>query len=168
MQPTPNFASPPIVLTIGESDPSGGAGIQADLMTMASFGCHPLSVITALTVQDSAGVDSILSIDCKYVLLTDAHESTPKAVNNLYHQNGRLRSDTWERLTGNFHGSGCTLASSRAACLAQGLLFEETVRQAQDYTWQPLANGFRPRMEQIIPNRFFWARREEINDGESA
>ena len=63
MQPTPNSASPPIVLTIGASDPSGGAGIQADLMTMASFGCHPVSVITALTVQDSASIESIVSVE---------------------------------------------------------------------------------------------------------
>ena len=46
---------PPIVLTFAASDPSGGAGMQADLLTLASMGCHPLSVITALTVQDTAG-----------------------------------------------------------------------------------------------------------------
>ncbi len=67
MQSIPNFASSPIVLTIAASDPSGGAGIQADLMTIASFGCHPLSVVTALTVQDSAGIEDILCIDPDWV-----------------------------------------------------------------------------------------------------
>lgn len=58
---------PPIVLTFAASDPTGGAGIQADLLTLASMGCHPLSVITALTVQDTAGVESILTIDADWV-----------------------------------------------------------------------------------------------------
>jgi hydroxymethylpyrimidine/phosphomethylpyrimidine kinase len=36
----------------------------------------------------------------------------------------------------------------------------EAVRDAQDYTWQTLAAGFRPGMGQFIPDRFFWARDE--------
>lgn len=59
--------SPPIVLTFAASDPSGGAGIQADLMTISSMGCHALSVITALTVQDTLGVDNLLAIDADWV-----------------------------------------------------------------------------------------------------
>lgn len=59
--------SPPIVLTFAASDPSGGAGIQADLMTISSMGCHALSVITALTVQDTLGIDSLLAIDADWV-----------------------------------------------------------------------------------------------------
>ena len=60
-------SSPPIVLSFAASDPSGGAGIQADIMTLSSMGCHPLSVITAITVQDTAGVDDILPIDSDWV-----------------------------------------------------------------------------------------------------
>jgi len=37
--------SPPIVLTFAASDPTGGAGLQADILTLASLGCHPLSVL---------------------------------------------------------------------------------------------------------------------------
>jgi hydroxymethylpyrimidine/phosphomethylpyrimidine kinase len=59
--------SPPIVLTFAASDPSGGAGIQADLMTISSMGCHALSVVTALTVQDTLGIDSLLVIDADWV-----------------------------------------------------------------------------------------------------
>src|SRR5438477_11334786 len=55
--------TPPIVLAFAATDPSGGAGLQADLLTLASMGCHPLSVVTALTVQDTAGVESVLPID---------------------------------------------------------------------------------------------------------
>ena len=60
-------AFPPIVLAFAASDPSGGAGIQADLLTLASMGCHPLSVVTALTVQDTLGVEGILAIDSDWV-----------------------------------------------------------------------------------------------------
>ncbi|HEV7477572.1 MAG TPA: bifunctional hydroxymethylpyrimidine kinase/phosphomethylpyrimidine kinase, partial [Burkholderiales bacterium] len=49
-------AVPPMVLTFAASDPTGGAGVQADLLTIAALGCHPLSVVTALTVQDTHGV----------------------------------------------------------------------------------------------------------------
>src|SRR5437868_11638897 len=58
---------PPIVLTFAASDPTGGAGLQADLLTLASMGCHPLSVITAITVQDSLGVEGVLAIDSDWV-----------------------------------------------------------------------------------------------------
>lgn len=282
MEQNRNTSSPPIVLTIAASDPSGGAGIQADLMTISSFGCHALSAITALTVQDSVGVESILSIDpewiedqartiledmpvaafkigllgsveniavvaeiiadypdvplvfdpvlasgrgdelsdedmisamrelllpqttiltpnslearrlaadedneesgahlpldecarrlldtgCEYVLLTGTHENTPEVVNDLYHRGGLLRSDRWNRLPGSYHGSGCTLASAVAACLAQGMPVEDAVRQAQEYTWKTLAAGFRPGMGQFIPNRFFWVRQEKEGERE--
>lgn len=59
--------SPSLVLTFAASDPSGGAGLQADLLTLASMGCHPLSVITAITVQDSLGVEGVLPIDSDWV-----------------------------------------------------------------------------------------------------
>ena len=58
---------PPLVLSFAASDPSGGAGIQADILTLASMGCHPLSVITAITVQDTAGVDGVMSLDPEWV-----------------------------------------------------------------------------------------------------
>src|SRR5512140_1881707 len=58
---------PPIVLTFAASDPSGGAGLQADILTLASMGCHPLSVVTAITVQDSAGVEGFLALDPDWV-----------------------------------------------------------------------------------------------------
>lgn len=271
---------PPMVMSFAASDPTGGAGIQADLLTLASMGCHPLSVITALTVQDTMGVEGLLAIDAgwvadqaravledmpvaafkfgllgsveviaaiaeivndypdvplvfdpvlasgrgdqladeemidamvglllprttiltpnslearrlaqdldgdseegeareapslsecarrlvgagaEYILVTGTHENTRNVVNTLYGQRGPVREDSWERLPGSYHGSGCTLASAIAANLANGLDVEEAVRDAQEYTWQALAGGFRPGMGQYIPDRFFWARHE--------
>ncbi len=275
MSPTAPEPLPPIVLTFAAADPTGGAGIQADLLTLASMGCHPLSVITALTVQDTTGVEAVLAIDagwvadqaralledmpvaafklgmlgsveaiaaiaevlsdypdiprvldpvltsgrgdaladeemieamielllpqttiltpnslearrlaldednesdapdlaecarrlivagCDYVLVTGTHEGTPQVINTLYGSHGAVRSDTWERLPGSYHGSGCTLASAIAANLAMGLDIGEAVRDAQEYTWQTLAAGFRPGMGQYIPDRFYWAREVE-------
>jgi hydroxymethylpyrimidine/phosphomethylpyrimidine kinase len=60
--------SPPIVMTFAASDPTCGAGLQADLLTLAAHGCHPLSVVTALTVQDTAGVEDILTLDGDWVV----------------------------------------------------------------------------------------------------
>lgn len=49
-----------IVLTIAGSDPSGGAGIQADIKTIDRLGGYPMSVITAITSQNTHGVQDIL------------------------------------------------------------------------------------------------------------
>jgi len=48
--------SPPIVLTIAGFDPSSGAGITADIKTIAAHGCYGVAAITALTTQSTAGV----------------------------------------------------------------------------------------------------------------
>ena len=271
---------PPIVLTFAASDPTGGAGLQADLLTLASMGCHPLSVVTALTVQDTRGVEDWLAIDsdwvidqarklledmpvaafklgvlgsienvtaiaeiisdypsvpvimdpvlasgrgdslasedmiiamrelivpqttvltpnsmearrlaeedeegddpgldecasrlvglgCEFVLITGTHENTPEVINTLYGEEGIVRSDRWKRLQGSFHGSGCTLASAIAATMANGLDVPEAVKEAQEYTWQALAHGFRPGMGQHLPDRFFWAREVEREGSET-
>ena len=273
----PSF-SLPVVLTFAASDPTSGAGLQADLLALASMGCYPLSVVTALTVQDTAGVESFLPIDpdwvadqarcvledmpvaafkmgmlgsteivtmvaevvsdypdvplvldpvfssgrgdefagedmvaairellvpqstvvtpnigelrrlagdddedanlaecaqrlldtgCEYVLVTGTHDSTPDVVNTLYHRGGVLRADTWQRLPGSYHGSGCTLAAALAANLARGLEIGDAVYEAQDYTWQALAHAFRPGMGQYLPDRLFWARENDNGDDAS-
>jgi hydroxymethylpyrimidine/phosphomethylpyrimidine kinase len=265
--------APPAVLTFAASDPSGGAGLQADILTLASMGCHPLSVMTAVTVQDTVGVEDVLPIDSdwvadqarailedvpvaafkigvmgsveniaaiaeivsdypeiplildpvlasargdefanedaiqairellipqatiitpnslelrrlaleddedgvlleklalrlielgsEYVLVTGTHESTVEVINTLFNDKGVVRSDTWKRLPGSYHGSGCTLASALAATMARGLDIAEAVREAQDFTWQSLKFGYRPGMGQFVPDRLFWAREDE-------
>ena len=56
------------VLVIAGSDPSGGAGIQADLKTLTSFGVYGMTAITALTEQNSNGVFDILEIPIDFVV----------------------------------------------------------------------------------------------------
>ena len=50
------LASPPVVLTIAGFDPSSGAGVTADIKTIAAQGCYGVACITALTVQSTSGV----------------------------------------------------------------------------------------------------------------
>jgi hydroxymethylpyrimidine/phosphomethylpyrimidine kinase len=268
---------PPIVLTFAASDPSGGAGLQADILTFASMGCHPLSVVTAITVQDTRGVEGLLAMEAEWVadqarclledmpvdafkigvlgsleiiaaiaeilsdypdvplvldpvlasgrgdefatdemtdairelllphttiltpnslearrladvedddtslamcaerliemgaghvLVTGTHEPTTDVVNTLYAKGGIVRTDTWARLPGSYHGSGCTLASAIAAMLANGLDMGEAVREAQDYTWHALRKGYRPGMGQFLPDRLFWAREDDSAPGD--
>ncbi|CDR87370.1 related to THI21-Hydroxymethylpyrimidine phosphate kinase, involved in the last steps in thiamine biosynthesis [Sporisorium scitamineum] len=60
--------SPPRVLTIAGSDSGGGAGIQADLKTFLSLGTYGLSVLTALTAQNTTGVSAIRACPPEFVL----------------------------------------------------------------------------------------------------
>lgn len=55
------------VLSIAGSDPSGGAGIQADLKTFAARGCYGMAVITALTAQNTRGVSAVVPLDPTFV-----------------------------------------------------------------------------------------------------
>lgn len=72
------------VLTIAGSDPSGGAGIQADLKTMEAFDVYGMSVITALTAQNTLGVSAVMNIDPEFVakqleaVLSDIHPDAVK------------------------------------------------------------------------------------------
>ena len=58
----------PAVLTIAGSDSSGGAGIQADLKTFMALGVYGASVITALTAQNTRGVQGVLPVSAPFVL----------------------------------------------------------------------------------------------------
>src|SRR6202171_1362123 len=54
-----NHSVPPILLTIAGFDPSCGAGTAADLKTFAAHGCYGIAAITALTVQNTQGVETV-------------------------------------------------------------------------------------------------------------
>lgn len=61
------FAMQGRVLTIAGSDPSGGAGIQADIKTITAFGAYASSAITALTVQNTLGVTAVHGVPAETV-----------------------------------------------------------------------------------------------------
>jgi len=59
--------TPPVVLTIAGFDPSSGAGITADIKTIAAHECYGVCCITALTVQSTAGVRRVEGVDPKII-----------------------------------------------------------------------------------------------------
>jgi hydroxymethylpyrimidine/phosphomethylpyrimidine kinase len=59
--------APPIALTIAGSDSGGGAGIQADLKTFHAHGVHGLSVIAAITSQNTRGVTAVHNVPLKHI-----------------------------------------------------------------------------------------------------
>lgn len=58
----------PAVLTIAGSDPSGGAGIQADLKTFHHFGAYGMAAVTLLTVQNTVAISSVRVLDPDFVM----------------------------------------------------------------------------------------------------
>jgi hydroxymethylpyrimidine/phosphomethylpyrimidine kinase len=61
---------PPVVLTIAGFDPSSGAGVTADIKTIAAHGCYGVGCITAMTVQSTAGVRRVEAVDAGLVTET--------------------------------------------------------------------------------------------------
>lgn len=260
----------PVILCFSGLDSTGGAGIQADIESILSMGCHAAPVATALTIQDTSSVidyqpvdanwfeqqartvlfdmpvaaikigmlaepeivkpianilkdfpdipvvlDPVLSaggggslsspelIDaivkqllphitlitpnvqetrllsaniedsddaakylmrqgCANVLITAADEKTEHVDNRFYSKGQLVETFTYERLPHHYHGSGCTLAASTAALLAQGLEPFTAAHEAQEFTWESLKHAYRIGNGQWIPNRLFWAREDQI------
>jgi len=256
-------ARPPVVLIIAGNDPSGGAGLAADIQTVTALGGHPAPVVSAITVQDTVNawqveavapqliarqaqvvladmpvaaiklgllvntgaaqavarilkahadipmvLDPVLTADggaplaedaliseyletlvplatlitpntaesrrlaphaadpqsraavllargCRHVLIKGADEHTTDVHNSLFSHDGTQRHFSWPRLAGNYHGSGCTLASAIATLLARGHAPLAAVEIAQRYTWETLKQGWQLGKGQLIPNRQF-------------
>ena len=62
------YASRPVVLCLSGHDPSGGAGLQADIEALLAQGCHAAPAVTALTVQDTVNVSDFRVLDRAWVL----------------------------------------------------------------------------------------------------
>jgi len=61
-------ANTPVVLAFSGADPTGGAGIQADIETIASLGCHAAPIITSVTAQDTTNVVDIAQINEHFII----------------------------------------------------------------------------------------------------
>ena len=251
----------PIVMTIAGHDPTGGAGIQADMEAINYAGCHPVSVISCLTVQDTNNVQSIQCVDpslllqqaktvledmpvdviklgllgsietinavsellkqypeipvvfdpvlaagggknlstealidaikeqllpktslltpnipeaialgiieetqvdkaisikhqaCKNILITGTHSDSTQVHNSLFCNKKEIDQSSWRRLEHEYHGSGCTLASSIAGFLAQGFSVKYAVQRGQEFTWDSLRRAHKLGNGQYIPYR---------------
>ncbi|MFI4968048.1 MAG: hydroxymethylpyrimidine/phosphomethylpyrimidine kinase, partial [Gammaproteobacteria bacterium] len=60
-------SNPPVVLIIGGNDPSGGAGLAADIQAVSALGAHPAPVAAALTAQDTRDVSRVQALDPEFV-----------------------------------------------------------------------------------------------------
>jgi hydroxymethylpyrimidine/phosphomethylpyrimidine kinase len=60
--------APPVVLVFAGSDPTGGAGIAADIETLMALGCHAAPVITAVTAQDTTGLKQFAAVETGLVI----------------------------------------------------------------------------------------------------
>jgi len=65
---TQQQSSVPVVMVFSGNDPSGGAGIQADIEALISHGCHTAPVITALTIQDTQNVIGYTPLDGELIM----------------------------------------------------------------------------------------------------
>ncbi len=246
------------LLIIAGNDPSGGAGLAADIETASRFGVQPLPVVSSLTVQDSVNVvrveavaadllqqqleiiaadlpidgvkigllgsvaaaeivaawlksyrkvpvvldpvlragggaeltsqpleaalrrllslvtlttpnspecrrlaacdslteaaERLLQFGAPAVLVTGSHEAGEQITHRLYTASG---SQHWscQRLHGEYHGSGCTLATAIAAQLAQGVGLPEAIEIAHHFTYSALQQGVPFGRGQLHPNR---------------
>src|SRR3546814_8716464 len=62
------YSSRPVVLCLSGHDPSGGAGLQADIEALLAQACHAAPAVTALTVQDTVNVTDFRVLDREWVL----------------------------------------------------------------------------------------------------
>ena len=60
--------NPPVVLILAGNDPSGGAGLAADIQAVTVLGAHPAPVVTALTVQDTRNAHSVQPVEASFVI----------------------------------------------------------------------------------------------------
>lgn len=255
----------PCVLVFAGHDPSGGAGLAADIQAIAAQGAHALPVVTALTVQDNNRVRAVhpvaadvvlaqaqtllascavkvikfgivgsaenalaiadliqqmlltspdlqvvldpvlgsgrgqaLSVDdaclalspllqlatlitpnlpevarlapdvasadlqarsllrgrCRDVLLKGGHSDETQVINRWFQaERDAVVESAWSRYPGEFHGSGCTLASAIAGQLAMGMAMDLALQSAQTYTQTCLRQAFAIAPGQLIPQR---------------
>ncbi len=98
-------------------------------------------------------LDAIKTLPCKYVLLTTTDTSVDEVEHRLYIDKKLSDSFVYNKLPGNYHGSGCTLASSISALVTSGVDVSVACKRALDYTYQSLLNAKTIGKMQFNPNR---------------
>jgi hydroxymethylpyrimidine/phosphomethylpyrimidine kinase len=113
---------------------------------------HKLTKQNTSEIQTIEQQADLLMQDSPHVLIKGGHAQDENVINRWFSQE-QQRSWSWPRLQGEFHGSGCTLASAIAAGLAQGWSMETSLDKAQLYTQQALESAFAIAAGQLIPQR---------------
>ena len=97
--------------------------------------------------------EAVQSLPCEWVLLTTTDTSEKMIEHRLYHQGELFERFLYHKLPGDYHGSGCTLASAISALIATNLDVNVGVKRALDYSYQTLLNAKRIGKMQYHPNR---------------
>ncbi len=105
----------------------------------------------AETVEEQAA--HLLSLGAKEVLIKGGHSDDPDVVVNRWFRAGKQRQWQWSRMNGEFHGTGCTLASGVAGYLARGFVMEEALLKGQQLCRDAISNAFSIAKGQKIPDR---------------
>ncbi len=95
---------PPVVLTIAGFDPSSGAGVTADIKTIAAHGCYGVACITAMTVQSTAGVLRVEAVDP--ALVTETLEELTRDISIAAVHIGMLGTGKVVKAVAEFLGRG--------------------------------------------------------------
>lgn len=143
---------------------NSGGSLASDDLAQGLLRLLPLAtVITPNTVEArrlaeaddlEAAVAGLARLGARHTLLKGGHEPGPLLLNRLYRGDTEIYRSETPRLAGEFHGSGCTMASALAAGLAAGLGLEAAVKQAEAFLAGALAAADRPRSDgQFIPWR---------------
>jgi hydroxymethylpyrimidine/phosphomethylpyrimidine kinase len=112
-------------------------------------------------LKDVPGHDAmggqLLDFGTDAVLITGSHDEHEgrEITHHLYRSGAPPIRSTWKRLAGEFHGSGCTLASAIAARMAVGETLTTAVEQGLEYSWLALTHGYKTGKCQSIPGRLF-------------
>jgi hydroxymethylpyrimidine kinase/phosphomethylpyrimidine kinase len=143
---------------------NSGGSLAGDDLAQGLLRLFPLATaITPNTIEArrlaetddlDAAVAGLARRGARHLLLKGGHEPGPLLLNRLFQGTLELYRSETPRLAGEFHGSGCTMASALATGLAAGLDLVAAVRQAEQFLGRALARADRPRSEgQFIPWR---------------
>lgn len=134
---------PPVVLTIAGFDPSSGAGVTADIKTIAAHGCYGVACITAMTVQSTAGVRRVEAVEG--ALVTETLEELAADIPIAAVRIGMLGSAKVVRAVVEFLGSRSDKPEKLPNVVLDPILTSSSGAELLD------AAGIRVLIEELIP-----------------
>ena len=140
---------PPVVLSIAGFDPSSGAGITADIKTIAAHGCYGITCITAMTVQSTAGVKKVDPSDP--ALVTETLEELTGDVDIAAVRIGMLGSGKVAKVVADFlEGSKKGSSGSRSGTRLPNIVLDPILKSSSGADLLDAA-GTRIMIERLIP-----------------
>lgn len=141
------------------------------ILTPNAYESRTLVKLAHIPANDlDARGQALLDMGPEYVLLKGGDEQSTEVENWLFTRHQPPRKFTYERLPGEFHGSGCTLAAAIAGLIAQATDadYVNAIHEAQEYTSHALFHAAQIGRGQWIPHRLFWADSEDEGDESNA